>query len=111
MEPAENPQIKIDKSLYDRLKYLGIIRDHIGEDVRSFNIGNSNYSEYLIQPWTIWLEYQLNAWDADIIKRVLRNKKGETRISDYEKIVHICKERIRQLENEYIQSNRRRNFL
>lgn len=70
------------------------------EDIRSYNIGNSDYSKHKIQPWDIWLEYNLNPWDADIVKRVLRNKEGESRIMDYEKIIHVCKERIRQLTNE-----------
>lgn len=69
------------------------------EDTRAYNVGNSDYSKYKIQPWDIWKEYQLNPWDADIVKRVLRNKKGEDRRLDYEKIIHVCKERIRQLDD------------
>jgi len=99
-EPQANPQVKIDWSLYQELKRLGIICEHSDEDVRNFNVGNSDYSKHLIQPWTIWLEYNLNAWDADIIKRVLRTKQGESRESDYEKIIHDCKERLRQLREE-----------
>ena len=99
-EPVRNPQVEIDWSLYQELKRLGIIREHVDEDVRSFNVGNSDYSKHLIQPWTIWQAYNLNAWDADIIKRVLRTKKGESRESDYEKIIHDCKERLRQLKEE-----------
>ena len=64
---------------------------------RSHNIGKSDYSKYNIQPWDIWLEYDLNPWDADIVKRVLREKPGERRL-DYEKIKHICDERIRQID-------------
>ena len=67
-------------------------------DVRQYNVGNSDYSKHKIQPWDIWLDYNLNPWDADIIKRVLRIKQGDSRKLDYEKIIHICKERIRQLE-------------
>jgi hypothetical protein len=66
-------------------------------DVRSYNIGSSDYSKHKIQPWDIWLEYNLNPWDADIVKRTLRSKKGSSRKEDYEKIIHICRERIRQL--------------
>lgn len=66
---------------------------------RAYNVGKSDYSKHLIQPWSIWIDYNLNAFDADIIKRVLRTKEGESRILDYEKIIHICKERIRQLNN------------
>lgn len=68
------------------------------EDVRTYNVGASNYSEHKIQPWDIWLEYELNPWDADIIKRVLRKKSTDSRKLDYEKIIHVCQERIRQLE-------------
>lgn len=71
-------------------------------DTRSYNVGASDYAEHKIQPWDIWLEYDLNPWDADIIKRVLRKKKTDGRRLDYEKIIHICKERIRQLDNEKI---------
>lgn len=70
------------------------------DDVRAYNVGASNYAKHKIQPWDIWLEYKLNPWDADIVKRVLRDKPTDGRKLDYEKIIHICKERIRQLENE-----------
>lgn len=65
--------------------------------VRDHNVGESDYAQRTIQPWDIWLEYGLNPWDADIIKRVLRDKPGQRRL-DYEKIKHICDERIRQID-------------
>ena len=68
------------------------------EDVRSYNVGASDYAKHKIQPWSIWFEYKLNPWDADIIKRVLRDKPTDGRKLDYEKIIHICKERIRQID-------------
>lgn len=71
-----------------------------GINTRSYNVGNSDYSKYKIQPWDIWEEYNLNPWDADIVKRILRKKEGEDRVMDYEKIIHVCKERIRQLKNK-----------
>lgn len=71
------------------------------EDVRSYNVGQSDYSKHKIQPWDIWLEYNLNPWDADIIKRILRTKETDSRKLDYEKIIHIAKERIRQLDAGY----------
>lgn len=67
-------------------------------DTRSYNVGASDYSKHRIQPWDIWIEYGLNPFDADIVKRVLRRKAGEDRVTDYKKIVHICQERIRQLQ-------------
>ena len=69
----------------------------MSEDTRNYNVGASDYAQKTIQPWDIWLEYRLNPWDADIIKRVLRNKPNERRL-DYEKIIHVCRERIRQID-------------
>ena len=92
-------KVEIEKELYDKLNYLGLIPN----DVRKDNVGKSNYSKYTIQPWSIWLDYNLNAWDADIVKRILRTKEepgislDESRIMDYNKIIHICQERIRQI--------------
>nr|DAH92477.1 MAG TPA: hypothetical protein [Caudoviricetes sp.] len=70
------------------------------ENVQSYNVGKSDYSKHAIQPWDIWKEYNLNPWDADIVKRVLRSKEGEARTLEYEKIIHICKYRIAELSKE-----------
>lgn len=85
-----------------QLDKLGIIPN----DIRKDNVGESNYSKHIIQPWSIWIDYNLNPWDADIVKRILRTKKEsglsetECRIKDYKKIIHICQERIRQLSQK-----------
>lgn len=90
----------ISNEFYNKLNALGIL----DSEVRGSNVGASDYSQHIIQPWSIWKDYNLNPWDADIVKRVLRTKKesgkseNESRIMDYEKIIHICKERIRQLK-------------
>lgn len=90
----------IDKDVLNKLIEYGILES---ESTRSLQQGSSNYSKHLIQPWAIWKEYNLNPWDADIIKRTLRIKgvsekeQIENRILDYKKIIHICNERIRQL--------------
>lgn len=95
-------EVKIDKTLYDRLNYLGLIPNEVRKD----NVGKSNYSKYTIQPWSIWIDYELNPWDADIVKRTLRTKEepgmslDESRIMDYTKIIHICQERIRQINTK-----------
>ena len=96
------PMVHIGYSEYMELKRLGILHDPDDpDDTRNFNVGASDYSKHIIQPWSIWLDYNLNAWDADIVKRVLRTKNGDSRVLDYEKIIHICQERIRQLNNEH----------
>ena len=74
--------------------------DKLLEDVRNYNVGESDYSKHKIQPWDIWYQYKLNPWDADIVKRVLRHKSTDSREQDYIKIIHICLERIRQLRQE-----------
>lgn len=87
---------QISDELYNKLEVLGILGD--GSSIRQYNIGTSNYSEHTIQPWSVWIDWNLNPWDADIIKRVLRTKVGASRKEDYRKIIHICNERIRQLD-------------
>ena len=78
----------------------------MGHEHRKHNVGKSNYAAHAIQPWDIWREYNLNPWDADIVKRILRTKNvtGEdpnlTRIEDYEKIMHICQERISHIRDD-----------
>ena len=48
-EEKHSPQVTIDYSLYKRLKFLGIIHD---SEVRSFNVGASDYAKKTIQPWS-----------------------------------------------------------
>lgn len=76
------------------------------ENVLSYNVGKSDYAKHAIQPWQIWKEYNLNPWDADIVKRVLRRKEGEERTLDYEKIIHICKYRIAELSKEALKETK-----
>ena len=76
------------------------------ENVQSYNVGKSDYAKHAIQPWDIWKEYNLNPWDADIVKRVLRTKEGEPRALDYEKIIHVCKYRIAELSKEVLKETK-----
>lgn len=97
--------MEINDNLYSVLVRLGIIDE---TKVREGNVGASDYSQHIIQPWAIWQDYNLNPWDADIVKRILRTKKEpglsdtESRTLDYRKIIHICQERLRQLENDKV---------
>nr|DAH00205.1 MAG TPA: hypothetical protein [Crassvirales sp.] len=99
---------EIKDELYAELKQLGIINE--GTDVRSYNVGISDYSKHTIQPWSIWIDYNLNPFDADIVKRVLRKKENTPRKEDYEKIIHICRECIRQIENRNLSITNNINF-
>ena len=98
-EKCQIASYRIPEELYKKLNSLGLL----DTDVRSGNVGTSDYSKHLIQPWSIWKDYNLDPWDADIIKRVLRTKSesgksaDESRVMDYQKIIHVCREKIRQL--------------
>lgn len=102
---SKSAWVEIPREIFERLSFLGILPP-IASDIkntREYNYGASNYSEqdHVIQPWSIWLDYPgLTSFDHDIIKRVLRSKATDTRLLDYTKIIHICEERIRQLEYE-----------
>lgn len=96
--------VQINRDAIDRLVTLGVLKT-TEDSCRDYNVGKSNYAIHVIQPWAIWQDYNLNPWDADIVKRILRTKQEpgmsevDSRVMDYEKIIHICKERIRQLRN------------
>ena len=98
LQPSSSPTTTrtIPVELYEQLDRLGLIPN----EVRNHNVGDSNYSEHLIQPWAIWIDWNLNPFDADIVKRVLRTKESDSRLKDYKKIIHVCEERIRQLSTE-----------
>lgn len=68
------------------------------EDVRSYNVGASDYSKHKYQSWDFWLTFVLNPFDADLCKRTLRTKATDGRLLDYQKIKHICGERLRQFD-------------
>ena len=76
------------------------------ENHRAYNVGSSNYSSMKIQPWDVWRAWKLDPWDADVVKRISRTKEipgksfEEARIEDYEKIKHICDEKIYQLKEK-----------
>lgn len=74
--------------------------ENVDESSRGYNVGKSDYSKHKIQPWDIWEEYNLDPWDADIVKRVLRTKEDYDNKLDYEKIIHICKKKIELIDKK-----------
>ena len=103
-EKSAKTIVDINKDALIKLITLGVLSIS-KKNCRTYNVGKSDYSKHIIQPWAIWQDYNLNPWDADIVKRILRTKAEEgmteieSRILDYKKIIHICEERIRQLED------------
>lgn len=98
MSKVTQKVLDYNRERLERLFEFGVLLDP-DDDTRLANEGKSNYSEHIQTPWSIWQEYGLNAWDSDIVKRVLRKKEGDSREMDYRKIIHICRERLRQLKN------------
>ena len=90
-------------------KECGVSSQIETKDTRNYNIGNSNYSSMPkgYQPWDLWRVYHMNPFDADILKRLLRTKiepgmtPQESRKLDYQKIIHVCQERINQIDEGY----------
>ncbi len=62
----------------------------------SYNIGESNYSEHLLQPWDIIDAYQLNYYEGNIIKYLLRTK--DNRVEDLSKLIHYAQKEIANIE-------------
>ena len=99
-----NSRDRFDKEAIELENFTGgtaIKMDPKPENHKDYNVGTSDYSKHKIQPWDLWREYSLNPWDADIIKRVLRSKEGANDVEEYKKIIHVCRERIAQLEGYY----------
>ena len=99
--------MEINDELYQKLCYLGVITDN-QDNIRSSNVGASDYSKHIIQPWSVWIDWNLNPWDADIVKRICRHKDGEDDKIKYQKIIHICQECLRQINN--ISVNKKENI-
>ena len=93
--------MELNDELYQKLCHLGVITSE-QDDIRHTNVGASDYSKHIIQPWSVWLDWGLNPWDADIVKRICRHKDGEDDKTKYEKIIHICQERLRQISTDVI---------
>ena len=96
----EKKLIDILKDYQDKIPYLlkiGILSS-FDNRCREYNVGKSDYADKMIQPYSIWMDWHLDPWDADIIKRIARHKEGEDKKTMYKKIIHICEEKLRQLK-------------
>ena len=59
--------------------------------------GGNHYSSKPIQPWDIILLYELDFWEGNALKYLLRNKTN--RLEDLKKARHYLDECIRQIES------------
>lgn len=86
----------IDDALGTKLLKLGVITEE-GDDSRKENYGTSNYSKRTLQPWSIIIDWNLDFWRADILKRIADRGKGEDPELDILKIKDDCDELLRQI--------------
>lgn len=65
---------------------------------RQQQVGGDHYERRLIQPWDIWREYDLNAFEGAVIKYILRHRdKGG--VEDLKKARHTL-DRLIEIEEE-----------
>lgn len=57
-----------------------------GAAARNVQVGGDHYQQHSIQPWDIWQEYGLNAFEGAILKYLLRRKND--RVEDLKKARH-----------------------
>lgn len=57
------------------------------EAVREKQVGGDHYAKRAIQPWDIWQEYGLNAFEGAVIKYVLRHR-DKNGVEDLKKARH-----------------------
>lgn len=61
-------------------------------NTRTFNIGTSDYCEHEIQCWDIVWGHKLTYYEGVMLGYLLRNKDGEDKITEYQKLVHNAME-------------------
>lgn len=53
-------------------------------------VGGSHYIDHKIRPWDIIDEYGLNFYEGNIVKYLLRDKPGNSRLEELEKLRHYA---------------------
>jgi len=52
-------------------------------------VGTSPYHDTTIQPWEVWASWELNPWEANIVKRIQRYRRdGGKGVEDLRKAAH-----------------------
>lgn len=66
-------------------------------------IGGDHYKKHTIQPWHIWEDYNMNPWQANALKYLLRYNDKDKPLEDLYKCKHYIDYLISNLENEHVQ--------
>lgn len=69
----------------------------MSDEVMKKQVGGEHYKKHAIQPWDVIDEYNLNYYEGNALKYLLRHKAN--RIEDLKKAVHYLEKEIFNLEN------------
>ena len=67
--------------------------------MKNKQVGGVHYKQHAIQPWDIIDEYELNYYEGNALKYILRSK-GD-RVEDLQKAIHYLEKEIELLDNDY----------
>lgn len=93
--------------LYDRFAEFFAKSEETADNkipLQSFNVGESDYSEHRIQVWDIVDEYNLDFYEGNILKYLLRRKGNDSdhrntnRFIDLQKLIHYAQRKMERLE-------------
>lgn len=68
-----------------------------------YQVGGNHYVKRKIQPWEIWKAYEMNPWEANALKYLLRYKDKGKPLEDLKKCRHYIEFLINTLEEEDVQ--------
>ena len=67
-------------------------------------IGGDHYVKHKIQPWDVIDEYNLNYYEGNILKYLLRTK--SSRIEDLQKLIHYAEKELDNVRKELDEARR-----
>ena len=73
----------------------------------SYQVGGNHYVKRKIQPWEIWKAYEMNPWEANALKYLLRYKDKGKPLEDLKKCRHYIEFLINTLEEQDVQDKSR----
>ena len=76
-------------------------------DSVSYQVGGNHYVKRKIQPWEIWKAYEMNPWEANALKYLLRHKDKGKPLEDLKKCRHYIEFLINTLEEQDVQDKSR----
>lgn len=76
-------------------------------DSVSYQVGGNHYVKRKIQPWEIWKAYEMNPWEANALKYLLRYKDKGKPLEDLKKCKHYIEFLINTLEEQDVQDKSR----